>query len=329
MEGHLINENIVVGLRQAVRFANVDEVKRLLATGIDVNDTKQDENLFIRYLASLSPVEIMDNRFFDYDSRKRYDRTIDDNYEDITSVTRFGYYNTVEKVVRRKEIQENKAQILELLLNAGGRNVENDGIPTPFIIFCNGGTLHLAKILLEKGMVSDKEKNEALEFGLRSSDIRLVKILIDEGINLQGKMLAMCQQYPFEKCGSIHRTQLVDMLIEHGVMIDELSDDGKSPLICAIETCQDDIASLLIKKGAHLDIIDNHGNIALSLTRKKGNIRLMKELIEAGANPPNVEEYKTLISEYDKKYKDSVIMCFGCQYFGFSLSSRKESSSPN
>lgn len=56
---------------------------------------------------------------------------------------------------------------------------------------------------------------------------------------------------------------------------------GETPLIAAVDI---DMVTLLLKKGALIDFIDNKGESALFHASKKGHLEILEILVEAGVN---------------------------------------------
>src|SRR5262249_14308438 len=65
--------------------------------------------------------------------------------------------------------------------------------------------------------------------------------------------------------------------------------DGKTPLITAAERGQDGATELLLAGGSAVDVPDNWRRSPLHYAVKRGNIKLVESLLNAGANP-NVKD---------------------------------------
>ncbi|XP_054159516.1 ankyrin repeat family A protein 2-like [Oppia nitens] len=75
-----------------------------------------------------------------------------------------------------------------------------------------------------------------------------------------------------------------------GVVIDELDDQGFSPLLWAASYGQLTTVKLLISKGADINICGKHGETALLLSVANGHIHVLKELINNGVNINDTDE---------------------------------------
>ncbi|GAA4650336.1 hypothetical protein GCM10023116_26190 [Kistimonas scapharcae] len=85
-----------------------------------------------------------------------------------------------------------------------------------------------------------------------------------------------------------HQNQeLVDMLIEHGSPLDELSDgECSTPLLLACSLGNVDIVKALVQKGANLFFLDERdGNAALHIAAENGFQDIVKELINLKLDP--------------------------------------------
>lgn len=90
-----------------------------------------------------------------------------------------------------------------------------------------------------------------------------------EGINKQALFFGACKQ------GNI---KLVEKLINAGVDLNALNSFGQTGLTCALENGQNDVADMLIKAGSIAD------NMSFTIAVKTGNAKLVKKLIDAGAD---------------------------------------------
>ena len=81
--------------------------------------------------------------------------------------------------------------------------------------------------------------------------------------------------------------ELVNFLISAGANPDALYENRITPLIAAIDLKQWDIATLLVEKGANVNLKDGASNSALSkaIFHYNGDDKLIKLLLSKGADP--------------------------------------------
>ncbi len=76
----------------------------------------------------------------------------------------------------------------------------------------------------------------------------------------------------------------VNLLLEKGANINKKNSDGRTPLICAVWSDQNDMVRLLLDKGAAPNISDNTASTPLHIAAFKGNKKCVEMLIEKGAD---------------------------------------------
>jgi uncharacterized protein len=89
------------------------------------------------------------------------------------------------------------------------------------------------------------------------------------GINKQALFFGACKQ------GNI---ELIEKLINAGINVNALNSFGQTGLTCALENGQNDVADMLIKAGSIAD------NMSFTIAVTTGNAKLVKKLIDAGAD---------------------------------------------
>ena len=85
------------------------------------------------------------------------------------------------------------------------------------------------------------------------------------------------------KASAYGHSQVVDVLLKNGADIDLKNKDGISALMVAIENDMQETATLLVEKGADLDL---HGKLdtALTLAARKSNAHIARLLLDKGAS---------------------------------------------
>lgn len=86
------------------------------------------------------------------------------------------------------------------------------------------------------------------------------------------------------------------LLLEHGYLVDKLTESGDTPLFCAVTYESVFTIRLLVQYGANVNYRDNRGRTLLQLACLGGNATIVKLLLTCGANPHCLSEegYTTL-----------------------------------
>lgn len=178
---------------------------------------------------------------------------------------------------------QNHGAALQLIENGANINILNDKnehIIFKIIIY---GDEYLAMKFIEKGLdinIKDKNGRPLILYAIMNRMILLATMLIEIGVNTD---------YIYNNNNLLHLSILYHLpsvgvaLIKKGMDIFCKNIDDKTPIALAIEENQDDIASLLISKGANINIeYPNKTTMLIKAAQNKMN-KTVKSLIEAGA----------------------------------------------
>ena len=88
--------------------------------------------------------------------------------------------------------------------------------------------------------------------------------------------------YPLHLAAELNHIEVIKVLLDDGADINEIDDEGSSPLIVAIIFQSFDAAEYLIKQGADVNIVEKSGRNALSYSSSK---EIKELLLERGAKP--------------------------------------------
>jgi len=136
------------------------------------------------------------------------------------------------------------------------------------------GNLKKIKYLVNKKNVNNlnSDGETIINYAIISGNLKTVKYLIKIGANINNKAKI---KYNF-----IIKNKKVKKIIKTK---EENTKYGDTPLIIAIKTGDEEIVSLLIEKGAIINLKNNHSNIPINISVKKNNIPITKYLIKKGA----------------------------------------------
>lgn len=85
---------------------------------------------------------------------------------------------------------------------------------------------------------------------------------------------------------------LVEMLVRHGVNVNEMTETQGTPFMFAILGNHQDIAEWLLERGADVNTVGSNGWTALTIAAAKGQVRLLQWLIEQDADTQVRDVYR-------------------------------------
>ncbi|ORX41400.1 ankyrin [Piromyces finnis] len=162
---------------------------------------------------------------------------------------------------------------------------------TPLYIACVSNNEEIVKMLFDYGANVNFRNNigeTALLYLCKCNlSLDIIKLLIDKykakiyDVDNYGNTLL----HKFCKRRSDNDVKLFNFLIEKGLDINKVNNEGNTPLIelCRYTTKYFYIP-LLLENGAEINIRNNKGETALLVTCKYGDDRLVKKLVECGAD---------------------------------------------
>ena len=99
----------------------------------------------------------------------------------------------------------------------------------------------------------------------------------------------------------VKRAGMIPELVAKGAIIDAKDHDGWSPLMWAAWSDMPKTAAVLIENGASPATADKHGNTALILAARRGNVEIVRLLATTGDSSAALEQAKTGLDEYPEK----------------------------
>lgn len=286
------DEELLWGLFTAVEQGNIEIVKILISSGVDVNQERllrcQNNLILVEGTVLLSAA---------VEGNVNIIKILLDAGAEVNAVPR----NPDEPSALMLAAQEGYLEVVKILVDAGADvNLIREGNTYALLSAAGNGykdifdylypltNLELqqeALIVLPEGIRTKQiaEKADPLVIELTDAVVeqnidRIYKI-INKGVNING----------FDDTGStallaasaINNYQIVKMLIEVGANpnIKDL-ENNETPLM---RTRCKNISSLLIAARANINAQDIDGNSALSLAKERGNTEIVQLLLDAGA----------------------------------------------
>lgn len=165
-------------------------------------------------------------------------------------------------------------------------------------VILNYPDIDLVEKLLDEGSGIDDtfEGYTPLAVAINKREIEIIKLLLDRGADINKKSVVSYGAfspndtlYPI-LIASKYSTDIniLSLLIKRGAIIDIKNQHGATALMLAVNNKNVDAIKLLLDAGADIDIKNNEGNSALSYSfddRYHKNLDIMKYLLERGASP--------------------------------------------
>lgn len=154
---------------------------------------------------------------------------------------------------------------------------------TPFNAACFSGNTELIEYLLEKGADWRLASNDGwtpLMSSVQENHIALAKLLLTKGVDVNASCASFNALYSAADKG---RTELVELLIEHGASVNEKTQEGWTALAAAAQFGFSSIVDALLKAGADVNAVSNCGWSSLMLASQNGHLSIVERLIEHGA----------------------------------------------
>ncbi|GMH36812.1 hypothetical protein BSKO_04685 [Bryopsis sp. KO-2023] len=147
------------------------------------------------------------------------------------------------------------------------------------------GDSEKVKELLSKGAdfrsTHEKFDSTPLNFAAQGGHVEAVKILIQEGANVDSKdNLGFT---PLLDAAFYSRVDVIEVLLESGADIEARTDKSSTALILAAQEGHLKVAKVLVEAGADVDAQTEEGSTALYLAAQEGHLEIAKVLFKAGA----------------------------------------------
>lgn len=204
----------------------------------------------------------------------------------------------VRRMLLFKATFENNQEIFELIVNFPKRIMfhEEDNIDKHLSSAIYKGNVRLVEFLLKSGASlqgPDWQGDLPAQriFDRMNIDTRedILKLLIEYGMDTSirdEKGRNLLQQFisEFVKKNDQDAAKIAEILLKHGLTIDEVDQDGYSPLVLSLCTQNEDLIQILIKRGANVNKkCTVRGTLPLFVAIRVNNLELVELLLSSGA----------------------------------------------
>jgi len=214
---------------------------------------------------------------------------------------------TGRTTIHEAALQDNVSLLDSLLRNGADPDERDSSGQTPLFTAAFYGSATATRLLLQNGAninAQDSRGQTALFHlalgydGNPAGAIETANLLIDRGIDVS--IRDKDGQSILDSIISFYEPgieDLLDLLLEHGLKVDEKDDKGQTPLARLSVGCwhypegKSRLAECLLRHGADINAHDNNGRSVLNHCVWDNNEELIKVLLAHGANPnqPDVD----------------------------------------
>ena len=152
----------------------------------------------------------------------------------------------------------------------------------------------------------------ALFMAASTSTVDIVKLLIKYGAKVEASDYVPFSATPLLCAIERGNVEVAKFFIENGFNLDDQDYLGRSPLILAASLERSELVESLIESGANVDLKDHLGQTALMKSIACGNIVIFKQLLEAGARIAGKDNFGYNSLEYAvvREFKEAVSILF-------------------
>ncbi len=258
----------------------------------EIKERKKDQNKSRKYNLNLSLISAIQG------SPTEYIKSLI-NDQNISEVDAF------DNTALHYAVPRGNSDIVELLVDKGALALPNNEGDTPLDLAITYGKDDIAKILVDVP-IDELGTTSLMKYSFLGNVDRVEELLYHGGeVNKKNKSgntaLVFVAASDSEKDNLISITHL---LIKQNSDLNVISsDEGKTPLMFAIENENYEIAKILLDNGANIDIKDYSGKKALDYAKESGNEEMTKILMKSILSN-HIDIKKDLISAGVTKTED-------------------------
>ena len=253
-------------------------------------DDKSSSNVLVTAITQGAPVSLL-SRLVEKLDIDINTQTQNEGATALHAAVAAGYHAAVEWTLGRKERRVNlkdkegktalqlavasgRSDMARALLEAGASPITRDEEGNvPLVTAARGGSQDIVEMLINAKAVldaADKYGMTALSVAAAAGSIRMVMTLLAAADNAQVKLNLEPGLFAAAERG---HGRVLELLIAAGANVNHVDDNGRTPLMRAVNADQVETLSILIKAGAKPDIADRHGMFAYDHAVSAGKLK--------------------------------------------------------
>lgn len=211
-------------------------------------------------------------------NKTKYVRLLLDNFADPNLVNNEGHSALFEAC------SEDHHEIASMLLDVEAITLANNKGITPLMVACRGASEAMVQLLLSRQGGDVRAKNDkgktALDLAYNDDNGIFVRLLLIYGADARSlSLLHACEQ---------RSSGVIAALLAQDVVMDEVDDEGNTPLLAACGRGLFGIVKTLLEKGADPTQGDHAGNTPLLAACRGGFTRTVEALLDNGVEADHV-----------------------------------------
>ena len=200
--------------------------------------------------------------------------------------------------------------LCQLLIEYGASMVNSVcGSPLALAVTCNSGNIKLIEYFISCGADPHRDSKHLVIEAIVHSHLSVLKYLLGIGCDVNKKNDTM---YPLHVAAAKGHSDIAEVLLENGALVDVLDQNDSTPLIIAARTGHDDIVELLLQYGADVNIADRSFSslTALHYASQLEKTNCLHSLIKYGADPnrPDSTGFTCLLKAVSAYNFDTVVI---------------------
>ncbi|KAF3074397.1 Ankyrin-1 [Trichoderma lentiforme] len=192
-----------------------------------------------------------------------------------------------------KAVDQDRLDLVMLLLeNGADLNAVNNSSATALHYAAHSGHAGITKLLLQHGadcMIQNFRGVIPLHHAAGRGNLDVIRLLISQDSRQNNMMTKRNSQTPLHTAAIRGQAESVQLLLDYGVDISVVDEDGCTPLISASFFGFTEVVRILLRWGSDINAQDLRGMTALALATQNGHTKTAELLLQNGADTTLVD----------------------------------------